>query len=164
MLKSRGGLSILQRWNMKFESSKQCRIHPLCDLYRLHEIPPHVFKDTSKKDLATRACRLGGRRYNRSALQIERVYFYYFHIAILGNEASIETPSSVDCFIVSLGSSRCVDSKSQKDDENLADHGQNQHQSFLFKYHLPRTPNLKDWDRKNMGDRMYTRVWYLPKE
>jgi hypothetical protein len=42
-------------------------------------------KDTSKKDLVTRAGRLGGRRYNRCSLQVESVYSDYLSVAILGN-------------------------------------------------------------------------------
>jgi hypothetical protein len=47
--------------------------------------PPHVFKDTSKKDLVTRADRVGGLMYNRFSLQVESVYSDYLRVAILGN-------------------------------------------------------------------------------
>jgi hypothetical protein len=42
-------------------------------------------KDTSKKDLVTRAGRLRGRRYNQFSLQVESVYSDYLRVAILGN-------------------------------------------------------------------------------
>jgi hypothetical protein len=59
--------------------------------WREHESPPHVFlKDTSKKDLLTRAGRLGGLRYNRFSLQVESVYSNYIRVFILGNDTKIE--------------------------------------------------------------------------
>jgi hypothetical protein len=80
-------------WNLEFESSKICRITSLCDLCWLREstdgestkVHPRVFKDTSKKDLITRASRLGGRRYNRCSLQVESVHSDYLRVAIIGN-------------------------------------------------------------------------------
>jgi hypothetical protein len=83
----------LQRWNLEFESSKLCRITSLCDLCRFRastdgeytKVHPTFLKDTSKKDLVTRAGRLGGRRYNRFSLQVESVYSDYLRVAILGN-------------------------------------------------------------------------------
>jgi hypothetical protein len=57
--------------------------------WRNHESPAHVFKDTSKKDIVTRFGRLGGRRYNRSALQIEIVCSDECGMALRGNEMVI---------------------------------------------------------------------------
>jgi hypothetical protein len=54
--------------------------------WREHESPPHVFKDTSKKDLVTRDGRLGGCRYNQFSLKVESVYSDYLRVAILGND------------------------------------------------------------------------------
>jgi hypothetical protein len=51
------------------------------------KVHPTFFKDISEKDLATRAGRLGGSRYNRSSLQVESVYSDYLRVAILGNES-----------------------------------------------------------------------------
>jgi hypothetical protein len=48
-------------------------------------VHPKFLKDTSKKDLVTRAGRLGGRRYNRFSLQVESVYSDYLRVAIPGN-------------------------------------------------------------------------------
>jgi hypothetical protein len=82
---------------MEFESSKLCRITSLCDLCRLRastdgentKVHPTFSKDTSKKDLVTRAGRLRGRRYNQFSLQVESVYSDYLRVAILGNVVSI---------------------------------------------------------------------------
>jgi hypothetical protein len=47
--------------------------------------PTFFFKDTSKRDLVTRAGRLCGSRYNRYSLQVEGVYYSnYIRVAILG--------------------------------------------------------------------------------
>jgi hypothetical protein len=58
---------------------------------RTRKSTPRFFKDTSKKDLVTRAGRLGGRGYNRFSLQVESVYSDYLHVAILGNDCNVES-------------------------------------------------------------------------
>jgi hypothetical protein len=58
---------------------------PGIHIWREHESPPRVFKDTSKKDLVTRAGRLGSCRYNLFSLQVESVYSDYLRVAIPGN-------------------------------------------------------------------------------
>jgi hypothetical protein len=52
---------------------------------RTRKSTPRFFKDTSKKYIATRAGRLGGRMYNQFSLQVESVYSDYLRVAILGN-------------------------------------------------------------------------------
>jgi hypothetical protein len=57
-------------------------------MVRTRKSTPCFFKDTSKKDLVTRAGRLGGRRYNRFSLQVESVYSDYPRVAIIGNDVN----------------------------------------------------------------------------
>jgi hypothetical protein len=57
--------------------------HP--QMARIQKSTPRFLKDTSKKDIVTRAGRLGGRRYNRFSLQVESAYSDYLRVVILGN-------------------------------------------------------------------------------